>query len=97
MDEEKHQSADDALEDTRPDDMFHPTRDEEKLEGDEIEGPPATPPVDMPNTRIPEPLTDTDNQPEDIYDEGESEATNMAEREQDLDSANQPKPLEPEE
>ena len=93
-DEDIRESEDDALEDTRPHDTFHPDRDEEQLPNDDK--PPAAPdPTNRHHIPPSHPVTDTDIDRDELYGEGLGEATDVDNREEDSDDE-PAKPLEPE-
>jgi|SRR6185437_7844445 len=89
------ESEDDALEeDTRPDDIFSPDLDEEKL--DEDNDPPAAPPNPKADARLQtHPITDDNIDRDELYNEGLSESTGLRDTLQDSDDAPF-EPLEPE-
>jgi hypothetical protein len=82
MDEDKHESADDALEETRPDDMFHPDTDEEKL--DEDFDSPASP-ASTGGIAPDDPVTDDGLDDDEVYSEGLAEAADRRNVEEDSD------------
>jgi hypothetical protein len=85
------QSADDALE--PKDDIFDPTRGEEKLAEDGR--PPAAPADDTSSTApLDDPATDDGIDSDELYQEGLGGATNADDNEIGPDE--EPKPLEPE-
>ncbi len=85
-DEDRHESEDDALEGTRPDDMYHPRTDEEKLPEDY--DPPAAPAASSNNDSLQNsPLTDDNLDADEVYSEGLAEATDLDEVEEDSDDA----------
>jgi len=90
-DQSAHPSEDDALEPV--DDIFNPAVDEEKLDGDYDT--PAAPAVANAHHVPPDhPITDTDIDADELYNEGLGEATDMDNRE-DLPTEGV-KPLDPE-
>lgn len=94
-DDDVHQSEDDALEETRPDDMFHPAHDEDKLPEDN--DPPAAPPRSSQTSTNPqEPASDDNLDVDEVYSEGLAAAEDKDKVEEDSDNI-PPKPLEPEE
>jgi hypothetical protein len=94
MDDDVHESEDDALEDTRPDDIYDARRDEEVLDGDNDS--PAAPASDVPgDTPLDDPAGDTDVDADELYQEGEREAIDDSDRAIGPDT--EPRPLEPEE
>jgi hypothetical protein len=85
-DNDEHETEDDALEDTRPDDFFDPVNDEEKLDGDY--DPPAAPTVSNKHHIPPtHPITDDDIDTDELYSEGLGEAADIDDREEDSDDA----------
>lgn len=91
MDDDYRRSADDALE--PEDDIFDPTRDEEKLAEDGR--PPAAPADDVHSTApLDDPATDDGVDSDELYQEGIGGATNADDEEIEPDE--EPQPLEPE-
>jgi len=92
-DDENHESEDDALEDARAGNTFHPDTDEEKLAEDN--DPPFSPPSGS-DAGIPpdDPETDDRLDEDEVYDGGLDEATNRDDIQEDSDDA-PPKPLDP--
>jgi hypothetical protein len=89
MDNDNRQSADDALE--PQDDIFRPTRDEEKL--DEDNDPPAAPADDTHSTApLDEPASDDGVDSDELYQEGLGGATGADDEE--IDQEEEPEPLE---
>lgn len=89
------ESEDDALEeDTRPDDIFNPDLDEEKLAEDN--DPPAASPNPKADARVQaHPVTDDNIDRDELYNEGLSESVGL--HDMLLDSDDAPfEPLEPE-
>jgi hypothetical protein len=91
-DDDVHESEDDALEETRPDDMFHPDSDEEKL-ADDFAAPAA--PLSSDDNLQTSPLTDDNPDEDEVYSEGLAAATGLDDAEEDSDDA-PAEPLEPE-
>lgn len=95
-DDDTNHSEDEALEeDIRPDDIFNPDIDEEKLPEDN--DPPAAPPKSpYDNVLKTHPITDDPVDRDEAYNEGLGGATGLSDTA--IDSDNNPaKPLEPEE
>ncbi len=92
-DQNTHQTPDDALQPA--DDIFSPTRDEEKLAEDN--DPPAAPADDSTGTPLPEdhPEFDYDNDAHETYDEGKTGGTDADAQEETPEDLNPPKPLDP--
>lgn len=90
----ERESEDDALEDTRPDDIFDPGTDEEKLAEDNA--PPAAPADDVPvSSPQDDPAGDDYVDPDEQYQEGRSNAVDDSN--QIIGPDERPRPLEPEE
>jgi len=88
------ESEDDALEDTRPDDMFHPLHDEDKLPEDNDS--PAAPAQNTHTSANPQdPQSDDNLDADEIYSEGLAAAEDKDKIEEDSDNT-PPKPLKPE-
>lgn len=98
MDEDEgdeHESADDALEETRAGGMFHPDTDEETLAGD-YAPPSASTNTDSDDSLSTSPLTDDELDEDEVYSEGLAAAADLDDIEEDSD--NQPaRPLDPDE
>jgi hypothetical protein len=94
-DDNVRQSEDDALEeDIRPDDMFKPDIDEEKLPEDN--DPPATPAYSkLDEALFTHPLTDDPPDRDEVYNGGLRDATSLGDTIEDSDNA-PARPLEPE-
>jgi hypothetical protein len=89
------ETEDDALEeDTRPDDIFNPDRDEDKLPEDN--DPPAASPNPKADAWIQtHPVTDDNVDRDELYNEGLSESVGLRDTYQDSDDS-PPEPLDPE-
>jgi len=92
MDDDQQPTADDALEETRPNDLYDPLNDESRLAEDNSS--PAAPADDVPSLPLDDPATDTDEDADERYQEGEGEAADNSDREVGPDE--RPQPLEPE-
>lgn len=91
MDDNSRQSPDDALE--PDDDIFDPTRDEEKLPEDNDS--PAAPADDIKSSApLDVPATDTGIDSDELYQEGLKQASDA--NDQDVGPDVRPRPLEPE-
>jgi hypothetical protein len=90
MDNDNRQSADDALE--PQDDIFSPTRDEEKLAEDN--DPPAAPADDIHDSPLDEPASDDGVDSDELYQEGLGGAMNADDEEIGPDE--EPQALQPE-
>lgn len=94
--DETRESEDDVLEeDTRPDDIFNPDLDEEKL--DEDYDPPAASPYPRDDAMVSSyPVTDDSVDRDELYNEGLREAAGLSDTIDDSDDQ-PPEPLDPEE
>ena len=93
--DDEHESADDALEETRPGGMFHPDTDEVTLPED-YNPPAAAADADDDDDLSTSPLTDDRLDEDEIYSEGLAAAADINDIEEDSDDS-PARPLDPDE